>query len=157
MRRRNQTGASLIIVIGVVGFLSVMVVSMLKLTSAGALVGGVDATERQRTYVVGSALDTAIQEARRAKWMGRYGAVCSTITVPVGSVTATITCSSSTRLADIQRTVHFVAYTGGAKRGSADVVICDGGDLPGVDVCDGAPSSASNPMVVVYNWNVRGG
>jgi len=142
-RPRNQVGESLVIVIGIVGFLSVMVVSMLKLASVGAVVTGVETTERQQTYAVSSALDAAIQEARRAQWMGRYGAVCSTLTVPVGPTTVSVSCTSSTRMTDINRTIRFQARVGSELRGGADVVIYDVG-------------GGAEPAVQVYNWSVRG-
>ncbi|MFM7062500.1 MAG: hypothetical protein ACKO04_03255 [Actinomycetes bacterium] len=152
---RNQVGASLVIVLGVVGFLTVMVVSMLKLASVGAVVTGVDSNERQQTYAVASALDAAIQEARRAQWMGRYGAVCSTLTVPVGTTTVSVSCTSSTRMTDLNRTIRFQARVDGQVRGVADVVICDAGGVAATgNIC--AAGGGTEPAVQVFSWNVRG-
>lgn len=136
-RAGRERAASLMFVLVVTGGLAVLAPSVLGLTFTGAAVTNRVAGQRQNLYATTSAIDAAVQYGRTARWVGRPGAGCPAVTTTVDTTTVTVSCTSSTRISDIDRTVRFVATVGGRTTAQVDVVYRDataGTGLPTVDV-----------------------
>jgi hypothetical protein len=123
--------------LGITGFLSVLVTAVLGFSFTGTRVSMATSADRDATYAATSALEASIQQARRLPWVGRIGAPCPTTTLTVRKVTAIVSCTSTTTLTQVDRTLQLTATVNGNVRASAKVVVRDstaGGGDPSVDV-----------------------
>ena len=142
-RPRGQSGASLMLVLFIIGFLAIVVPAVLGLVFSGAATTAAVRSDRAQQYAASSALDAAIQYGRSTKWVGRVGTTCPTTTLLVDDLLATVTCTYSTGPYDLDRTVSFVASVEGTQRASASVVYRDG------------TAGSGEPTVDVTTWNAK--
>lgn len=140
MRRpgpRSERGAALLLALGLTLFISVIVPPLLVRTSVGSRTSSTVIAERRALYAAASAADAAVQNGRVARWVGRYGLVCPTLTMTTDAVTATVTCSSSTRAGDIDRTLTYASAVNGRTQVRVTVIFRDstaGSGLPATDL-----------------------
>lgn len=125
-RHRGQAGASLMLVLAIVAFMSLVIPAVLSLSFTGARITRSVKTDRRAQYTAVSALDAAIQHGRTAMWVGRFGTFCPTTTLAIDGVTASVACTSTTGAFDLDRTITFVSSVGGVDRASARVLYRDG-------------------------------
>lgn len=140
MARRSERGSSLIVALILLAVVAVLVPAVLSLTFTGTKVTDIASSDRHRTYAAVSALDAAVQHGRSTPWVGRVGLACPTMTVAIGSDTATVTCTSSTGLFDLDRSVAYVAEVEGAVWATAEVIFRDG------------TAGAGEPAVDIVSW-----
>ena len=109
MRRRDERGASLVLVLALIAFLAVMVPAVLGLVTTGSKVSQPVLEDRRALYAANSALDAAIQQGRINDDVGRAGAVCPEQTLEVDGMAVTVNCEAGTRWCDLDRTVSYTA------------------------------------------------
>ena len=136
MRKRNQQGATLMIVLFITFFLATVVPAVLGLALTGAKVTGAAHRDREHTYLATSALDAAIQEGRTARWVGRFGLTCPTLTLTAGTSTATVTCVSQTGVNEVDREITYTVSVDGTVMGTSNVIFRDGAAPTGEPVVD---------------------
>jgi hypothetical protein len=126
---------------GVLAVMCVIVPILLGLAFSGASATASVKRERRDSYVAVSAIDAAIQHARSAEWVGRFGIDCPALALVVDDVSSVVECTSDTGAFDLDRTLSFTAKVDGSIRASADVIIRDGS------------AGAGEPSVDVLAWD----
>jgi hypothetical protein len=113
------------IVLVLVAFLSILVPAFLSLAFTGSRATVPVVEDRRELYAANSALDAAIEQGR-ADWVGRVGTTCPEQTLDINGYDATVTCQSTTRWCDLDRSLVYAAVVrDGAEvvgRASAEVV-----------------------------------
>lgn len=109
MRRRDERGATLVLVLALIAFLAVVVPSVLGLVITGSRVSRPVLEDRRALYAATSALDAAVQQGRVNDDVGRAGAACPDQTLVVDGLEVTVGCEGGTRWCDLDRTVAYTA------------------------------------------------
>ena len=140
MRSRGQGGSSLIVVLFVVAFLSLVVPSLLGLTFTGARTGSSVIHDRNSRYAATSGLEAAVQHGRTARWVGRLGLVCPTMRFTIDAALVAVTCTSTTGAFDLDRTLIYQAAVSGTPLARTTVIFRDG------------TAGVGEPAVDVLSW-----
>lgn len=146
MRRHDERGASLIMVLALVAFLAIMLPAILGLALTGSRVTMPVKGDRRAQYVADSALDAAINQGRQ-DWVGRPGQDCPSQTLNLESLEAEVTCQSVTRWCDLDRSITYAAVV--TDPSSDDVVA-----RANAEVVFRYVIGSTEPTVEVRKWDV---
>jgi len=122
---RGDAGAALLMVLAATAFVSIVVSSLLGFSITGLKVERSVVSERDAAYATTSAMEAAIQRARRVPWIGNHGQPCPATTLTLHGTRVLVACQSLSRPGDQDRTLRLTARIDAVDRLSATVVIHD--------------------------------
>jgi hypothetical protein len=109
LHRRGERGASLVLVLALIGFLAVVLPAVLGLVTTGSRVSVPVAEDRRALYAANSALDAVVAQARRDDAIGRPGTACPEQVLSIEGFEVTVGCAPVTRFCDLDRYVYYAA------------------------------------------------
>jgi hypothetical protein len=107
-RPGDEQGASLVLVLALIGFLALLLPAILGLVSTGSRVTVPVTEDRRALYAANSALDAAVAQALQDPYMGRAGN-CPTQQLRIEEFDVSIGCQPVTRMCDLDRLVYYTA------------------------------------------------
>ena len=144
--RRDQRGASLVVVLALIAFLAIMLPAILGIALTGSKVTQSAIDDRHAQYVANSALDAAIQQGRQ-DWVGRPGTSCPEQTLEMEGLHASVTCEYTTRWCDLDRSIVYSAVVTDPSAPSVQLVRANAA------VVFKSDPLAAAPVPQVYRWD----